>query len=86
MLQDLTDDKWTLVQVMAPKWTLVQVMAWCRQAPNHYLDQCWPRSPTPYGNTKPQWVKQMTSLLAAAVFLCVGLVILNTMKPLLKYL
>ena len=21
--------------------TLVQVMAWCRQAPSHYLNQCW---------------------------------------------
>ena len=32
--QDLTDKK----------STLVQVMAWCRQAPSHYLNQCWPRS------------------------------------------
>ena len=31
---DLTDDK----------STLVQVMAWCRQATSHYLSQCWPRS------------------------------------------
>ena len=37
--------------------TLVQVMAWCRQATSHYLNQCWPRSPTPYGVTRPQWVK-----------------------------
>ena len=28
---DLTDDK----------STLVQVMAWCRQATSHYLSQCW---------------------------------------------
>ena len=27
---------------------LVQVMAWCRQAPSHYLCQCWPRSMSPY--------------------------------------
>ena len=47
MPQDLTDDK----------STLVQVMAWCRQATSHYLNQCWPRSPTPYGVTRPQWVK-----------------------------
>ena len=45
--KDLTDDK----------STLVQVMAWSRQATSHYLDQCWPRSPTPYGVTRPQWVK-----------------------------
>ena len=29
---DLTEDK----------STLVQVMAWCRQATSHYLSQCWP--------------------------------------------
>ena len=45
MSQALTDDK----------STLVQVMAWCRQASSHYLNQCWPRSPTPYGVTRPQW-------------------------------
>ena len=37
--------------------TLVQVMAWCRQATSHYLSQCWPRSLSPYGVTRPQWVK-----------------------------
>ena len=36
---DLTDDE----------WTLVQVMVWCRQATSHYMRQCWPNSspPTP---------------------------------------
>ena len=47
MPQDLTDDK----------STLVQVMAWCRQATSHYLSQCWPRSTSPNGVTRPQWVK-----------------------------
>ena len=47
MSQDLTDDK----------STLIQVMAWCRQATSHYLSQCWPRSMLPYGVTRPQWVK-----------------------------
>ena len=46
MPRDLTDDK----------STLVQVMAWCCQVTSHYLNQCWPRSPTPYGVTRPQWV------------------------------
>ena len=32
-------------------------MAWCRQATSHYLSQCWPRSMSPYGVTRPQWVK-----------------------------
>ena len=31
-------------------------MAWCHQARSHYLNQCWPRSPTPNGITMPQWV------------------------------
>ena len=43
---DLTDDK----------STLVQVMAWCHQATSYYLSQCWPRSMSPYGVTRPQWV------------------------------
>ena len=47
MPQDITDDK----------STLVQVLAWCRHATSHYLSQCWPRSPMPYGVTRPQWVK-----------------------------
>ena len=49
MSMDLTDDK----------STLVQVMAWCRQATSHYLSQCWPRSMPPYGVTWPQWVKSL---------------------------
>ena len=49
MSLDLTDDK----------STLVQVMAWCRQATCHYLSQCWPRSLSPYGVTRPQWVKRL---------------------------
>ena len=47
MSLDLTDDK----------STLVQVMAWCRQATSHYLSQCWPHSLSPYGGIRPQWVK-----------------------------
>ena len=47
MPRDLTDDK----------STLVQVMAWCRQATSHYLSQCWPNSMSTYGVTRPQWVK-----------------------------
>ena len=51
MPQNFTDDK----------STFVQVMDWCRQATSHYLNQCWPRSPMPYGVTRPQWV-HMASL------------------------
>ena len=42
----LTDDK----------STLVQVMAWCRQATSHYLSLHWPRSVSLYGIIRPQWV------------------------------
>ena len=49
MSQDFTDDK----------STLVQVMAWCREATSHYLSQCWPRSMSPYGVTRPQWVNSL---------------------------
>ena len=48
---DLTDDK----------STLVQVMAWCRQASSHYLSQWWPSSMSPYGVTRPQWVNTLIS-------------------------
>ena len=51
MPQDLTDDK----------STLVQVIAWCRQASSHYLSQCWLRSMSPNGVTRPQWVNQRYS-------------------------
>ena len=30
------------------KLILVQIIAWCRQAPSHYLNKCWPRSLIPY--------------------------------------
>ena len=49
---DLTDDK----------STLVQVMVWCHQATSHYLSQCWPRSLSPNGVTRPQWVQVSTHL------------------------
>ena len=52
--------RWMPLVLTDDKSTLVQVMAWCRQATSHYLNQCWPRSPTPYGVTRPQWVKNTT--------------------------
>ena len=53
MSLDFTDDQ----------STLVQVMAWCHQAASHYLDQCWPRSISPYGVASPQWVNRVTTTL-----------------------
>ena len=46
---DLADDK----------STSVKVMAWCRQAASHHLSQCWPRSMSPNGGTRRQWVKHV---------------------------
>ena len=47
--------------------TLVQVMAWCHQATNHYLSQCWSRTMSPYGITMPQWAKKMTWWLYSVI-------------------
>ena len=44
--------RWLSLDVTDNKSTLVQVMAWCHQASSHYLNQCWPG----YGVTWPQWV------------------------------
>ena len=48
--------RWMSLSLTDDKSTLVQVMAWCRQAASHYLSQCWPRYLSPYGVTRPQWV------------------------------
>ena len=63
---DLTDDK----------STLVQVMACCHQATSHYLSQCWPRSMSLNGVARPQWVKwsppgQIGRHFADGVFRCI---------------
>ena len=47
MLLDYTDDK----------STLVQVMAWWRQATSYYPPtQCWPKSMSPYGAARLQFI------------------------------
>ena len=50
--------RWMPLDLIDDKSTLVQVMVWCRQATSHYLSQCWPRSMSPNGFTRPQWVNQ----------------------------
>ena len=64
--QDLTDDK----------SILGQVRAWCLMAPSPYLNQCWPRSMTPYGITRPQWVK--SSSLLTHVDSCCSVSLIST--------
>ena len=52
MSLDFTDDQ----------SALAQVMAWCHQATSHYLNQCWSRSLSPYGVTRPQCYIMVTDL------------------------
>ena len=58
--------KWMPMDLTYGKSTLVQVMAWCCQAPSHYLSQCWPRSLSPYGVIRPQWVLSWPSQVHSA--------------------
>ena len=64
----LAIDGWDISHEISSRWMsldltdksiLVQVMTWCRQATSHYLSQCWPRSLSPYGVTRQQWVNTM---------------------------
>ena len=48
--------RWMSLELSDDKSTLVQVMAWCHQATSHYLNQCLPRFMSPYSVTGPQWV------------------------------
>ena len=48
--------RWMPLDLTDYKSTLVQVMTWCHQATSHYLSQCYPRSKSPNGITRPQWV------------------------------
>ena len=51
--------RWMPLDFADDQSTLVQVMAWCCQATSHYLSQCWPRSMSPYGVTRPHWVNSL---------------------------
>ena len=51
--------RWMPLNFTADQSTLVKVMAWCRQASSHYLSQCWSRSQSPYGVTRPQLVNSL---------------------------
>ena len=54
--------RWTTQNLTDEKSTLVRVVAWCRQATSHHMNHCWPRSPTPYAVTMPQWVNCQSRL------------------------
>ena len=70
---DLTDDK----------STLVQVMAWCCQATNHYLSQCWPRYMSPNDITRPQWVNLKIQKMIILCFdnLYARIIVMTGSKP-----
>ena len=59
--------------------TLVQVMAWCRQAPSHYLSQCWPRFMLQYGVTRLQWVRCLEMHLQKPTYKKYELLLLKTL-------
>ena len=63
--------KWMPMDLTDSKSTLVQVMAWCRQATSHYMSQCWPRSLSPYGVIRPQWVKNPVIPTMPASYPCI---------------
>ena len=74
----LVNGGWDISYEIALRWmpldlidksTLVQVMAWCRQATSHYLSQCWPRSMSPNGVTRPPWVKDRAHLSTFKFFI-----------------
>ena len=72
---------WMSLDFTNDQSTSVQVMAWCRQAISHYLNQCWPRSLSPYGITRPQWVKhcgQPSTDIGISDRLAINTVIWNT--------
>ena len=54
---------WMSLDFTNDRSTLVQVMAWCCQATSHYLSQCWPRSLLQYGVTRPEWVKTLSNVI-----------------------
>ena len=68
---DISSDialRWTSLDLSDDKSTLVQVMAWCHQATSRYRRQCWPRSISPNGVTRPQWVKPKTLIESLRTF------------------
>ena len=51
--------RWMPQNLTDQKSTLVQLMAWCLMAPSHYLYQCWLRSLMLYAINRPQWVQKV---------------------------
>ena len=54
--------RWMSLDFTDDKSTLVKVMAWSREPTSHYLSQWWPRSMSPYDVTRPQWAKNASQV------------------------
>ena len=59
--------RWMPPNSIGDNSTLFQVMAWCHQATAHYLRQCWPRSLSPHGVTRPQWVRTVATIMRTII-------------------
>ena len=71
------------------KSTLVQAMAWCCRATSHYLNQCWPRSLTPYGAiSHTDMIKKIEEQAQkpVACTMCMTLVIARNLSCLCKHI
>ena len=56
---------WCLINIDS---TLARVTAWCLTALSHYMSQCWTRSLSPYGTTRPQWDNKVSFLFYIASY------------------
>ena len=57
LISNHADLKFLRVQVTT--LALIEAIVCCCQAASHYLNQCWPKSLTPYGLTWPQWINSL---------------------------
>ena len=56
-LVKLPSDECNLILLLISQHWFRIIMALCRKATSQHLSQCWPRPMSPYGVTRPQWVK-----------------------------
>ena len=69
---------WMSLDCTGDESTLVHVMVWCHQATSHYVSQCWPRSLSSYGVTRPQRVEHL-------VYMPIGHMVLKKLGALQKF-
>ena len=51
--------KWLSLDLTDDKSALILLMVWCPQAARYFLSQCWLKSMSPFGVTRPQWLKSI---------------------------